>query len=130
MTAPVSSGPWVRPSPTGTAAQTATIRQAASTDRSPAARGRCGLLTRSISMSVIWLTPTMATFTHAPASITQSRWSIPAPVRVATAIRYRPAALRNVPMSVCGRENRHRTPMAAGRRTAAARLVTGAPGGP
>src|ERR1044071_3179961 len=46
--AAVSSAPWVRPSATGTAAATATIHHAASTDRSPAAIGREGLLVGAI----------------------------------------------------------------------------------
>ena len=95
---------------------------------SPAAIGRCGLLTRSISTSVIWLMPTIARFTPAPATITQNSWSRPEPGSSWTAIRYRPVALTNVPISVCGREKRHSTRERAGRRrTAAAWLLTGAP---
>ena len=54
-------------------AATATIRRAASSDRSPAAIGSHGLLRRSISTSSIWLIPVMKTFTHRPASRVHSR---------------------------------------------------------
>jgi hypothetical protein len=88
------------------------------------------LLIRSISTSVIWLTPTIATFTHTPATRTQNRWLRPEPGSAATAMTYRPIALTNVPISVWGREKRHSTPTAPPRLTAAAWLVTGAPGAP
>ena len=72
-TATVSSTPWVTAMSTGATAATATIRRAASSDRSPAAIGSHGLLRRSISTSSIWLMPVMKTFTHRPASRVHSR---------------------------------------------------------
>ena len=51
----------------------ATIAFAAPSERSPAAIGRNGLLTRSISTSVIWLTPTIAMLTVRPATSVASR---------------------------------------------------------
>src|SRR4051794_17336628 len=70
-TAAISTQRCVRARTSGIAAATATIRQAAGTDSSPAAIGSRGLLTRSISTSVIWLSPTIATLTPVPASSTQ-----------------------------------------------------------
>ena len=67
---------WPDPQPaiaTGAIAAAATIRRAASSDRSPAAIGSHGLLRRSISTSSTWLMPTMKTFTHAPAKSVHSR---------------------------------------------------------
>ena len=72
-TATSSSAPWVIAIATGAMAATATIRRAASSDRSPAAIGSHGLLRRSISTSSIWLIPVMKTFTHRPASSVHSR---------------------------------------------------------
>ena len=58
-TAASSSAPCVSASASGSAPAAATIHHARSTLRSPAAIGSRGLLTRSISTSVIWLMPTM-----------------------------------------------------------------------
>ena len=58
---------------TGTTAHAPTIQRAAPIDSSPLASGRNGLLTRSISTSVISLTPTMKTFTHQPATSVHAR---------------------------------------------------------
>jgi hypothetical protein len=86
-----STRPWVTASTTGTTAHSATIRRAAGTDSSPAAMGSSGLLMRSISTSSSWLMPTMKTFTHQPASRTQTRSSRSAarspPARSATAMQ-------------------------------------------
>src|SRR4051794_21923763 len=66
-TAAVSAAPCVTAMASGTTLQAATIPLAAVGERSPAATGRYGLLTRSMSTSVSWLTPTMATLTASPA---------------------------------------------------------------
>ena len=58
-TAASSSAPWVSASASGRTAAAPTIHHARSSDRSPAAIGSPGLLTRSMSTSVIWLMPTM-----------------------------------------------------------------------
>ena len=97
---------------------------------------------RSISTSVSWLTPTMETLTQKPASSTQARSpspsATPAPGSSVAAITYSPRMLSVVPMTVCGREKRHRTasapaarrgPGRAGRRTAARRCAPLSPGG-
>ena len=57
----------------GTIEQTTTMAFAPPSERSPAAIGRNGLLTRSISTSVIWLTPTIAMFTVRAATSVASR---------------------------------------------------------
>ena len=64
---PSSATPWVAAISIGSTAATATIRRAASSERSPAAIGSHGLLRRSISTSSIWLIPATNTFTHRPA---------------------------------------------------------------
>ena len=58
-TATVSSAPCVIASTTASAAVVATIARPVSIVISPAASGRNGLLTRSISTSSSWLMPTM-----------------------------------------------------------------------
>jgi hypothetical protein len=70
----------------GSTQQTATMTFAAPRDRSPAAIGRNGLLTRSISTSVIWLTPTIAMLTANPAISVATRSPTPGAERSAAAI--------------------------------------------
>ena len=77
LTATSSVAPCVAAMTIGAMAATATIRRAASSDRSPAAIGSHGLLRRSISTSSIWLIPVMKTFTHRPASSVHSRSTAP-----------------------------------------------------
>ena len=61
----------------GTIEQTTTMAFAPPSDRSPAAIGRNGLLTRSISTSVTWLTPTIAMLTVSAATSVASRSGSP-----------------------------------------------------
>ena len=83
---------------------------AAGGERSPAAIGRYGLLTRSISTSVIWLTPTIETLTARAATSVASRSATDGcPRAAARAITYSPATESAVPMTVCGRLKRHST---------------------
>src|SRR5439155_377770 len=63
-----SIGPCVRASTTGTRPATATIARPWPRVSSPAASGRNGLLTRSISTSSSWLSPTMKTLTVSAAT--------------------------------------------------------------
>jgi hypothetical protein len=93
----------------GSTVQAATIARAVPGDSSPAAIGSHGLFTLSISTSVIWLTPTIATFTASAAISVASRSPAPVAWDSAAAIAYRPSTDRAVPMIVCGREKRHRT---------------------
>src|SRR5437762_9538751 len=76
-TAVVSGAPCVTAMASGTTLQAATIVLAAAGERSPAATGRYGLLTRSMSTSVSWLTPTMATLTVRPATSVAARSQAP-----------------------------------------------------
>ena len=76
-TATVSAAPCVTAISSGTMAAAATTRRAVSSDRSPAAIGSHGLLSRSISTSSIWLIPVMKTFTQRPASSVHSRSTAP-----------------------------------------------------
>ena len=108
-TATSSSAPCVTAIATGAMAATATIRRAASSDRSPAAIGSQGLLRRSISTSSIWLIPVMNTFTHRPASSVHSRSTTFEARSSDAAITYRPTIDSDVPMSVWGRPKRHST---------------------
>src|SRR5262245_8143815 len=112
VTAISSATPWVAAITSGVTAATATMRRPASSDRSPAAIGSHGLLTRSISTSSTWLMPTMNTFTHAPASSVHSRSAAPEARSSDAAMRYSERIDSDVPMSVCGRLKRHRTPSA------------------
>ena len=68
----------------GSTVHAATIARAAAGESSPAAIGRNGLLTRSISTSVSWLTPTIAMLTVRPATSVASRSPTP-PARAASA---------------------------------------------
>jgi hypothetical protein len=68
----------------GTTVQTITIARAPGNDSSPAAIGSHGLLMRSISTSVIWLTPTIAMLTIRPTSSVAARSGTPrAPSEIA-----------------------------------------------
>ncbi len=97
-------------SASGITQHAATIALAAPGDRIPAAIGRNGLLTLSISTSVIWLIPTIAMFTVSPARSVNSRsYTGGAVSSSATAIAYSPSTDSAVPMIVCGREKRHST---------------------
>src|SRR3954447_25455509 len=94
----------------GISVQAMTIARAAAGLRSPAAIGRNGLLTRSISTSVTWLTPTIATLTVRAATNVASRSGSPgAAPGWDAAIAYSPTTDSAVPMIVCGRAKRHRT---------------------
>ena len=79
--------------------------------------------------------PTMNTFTASAATSVQNSWNaaVPAsgPAIPAATIVNSPATLTVVPIAVCGREKRHRTPAArAGTATAAAAVIPrGAPAG-
>src|SRR3954468_4110739 len=104
-TAIVSPAPCVSAMASGSAVAAKTISFAWPSVRSPAAIGRYGLLTRSISTSVIWLTPTIETLTASAATSVASR-SGTSPV---PAMAYNPTTESAVPMIVCGRLNRHST---------------------
>ncbi len=72
LTETSSIHPWVTASTTGTTAATATMIRPCAIVSSPEASGSRGLLMRSISTSVIWLMPTMKTFTARAASRVQT----------------------------------------------------------
>src|SRR5690349_25023214 len=74
-TAIVSAAPWVSAMASGTTVHAITMIVAFLTLRSPAAIGRYGLLTRSISTSVSWLTPTIAMLTASAAISVAARSS-------------------------------------------------------
>jgi hypothetical protein len=131
-TAPVSNAPCVTAIASGSAVQTITIVRAPASERSPAAIGSHGLFIRSISTSVIWLTPTIAMFTASPATSVASRSPTPpAASDSAAAIAYSPTTESAVPMIVCGRENRHNTTRGLERACVAATVTRRAsrPGG-
>ena len=84
--------------------------RAAPSESSPAAIGRNGLLIRSISTSVIWLTPTIAMLTVRPAtSVAEQVAHAGGAVALGGGDQRRARRPRApCPMIVCGREKRHR----------------------
>src|SRR4051812_46150490 len=109
MTATVSAVPWVRAMPIGSTVHAMTMTAACLAVRSPAAIGRYGLLTRSISTSVSWLTPTIATLTARPAISVARRSPAPVAWSPGGAIATGPMTEGGVRMIVGGRENPHST---------------------